>query len=448
MPLPPGEHTLDGVPFDDTMTVEGILTSSHYPPRVGIRLWDAPTGQQRTLTELEMGRATYGPTLYWSPDGSKLAIAGNSLTVLDISSGTSRTLDERWSPSMAVSWTADSRQVVVQSSGQELSGIAVDGSGQQVVATLPAGATRLSATWMSTDRVVAALSDGANEAIYIGKTLARVSPENVDISGCTFDRGLEQGVCVRQTNSSPPRLVVLRADGTIRDGYDPNHDIRSRAIQAPVAATWTNPKGQTATGYRIVPEGCGTNRRCPAIVITHGYDAVNKFLWQGHEWDYPSQVFAAKGYVVLLVNEPRAQGTLDPSDSVSTMESAVRDAVNRGEVDPNRAGIAGYSRGAQITQRALAVSTVFKTGSSGDGGDGGPDGPGDGVGDRIKAPLLAQSTEAVGVMLYPVVKRLRTRGIPAEMVLFPAETHIFHQPRHRQAAMQQNLDWFDRHLRQ
>jgi dipeptidyl aminopeptidase/acylaminoacyl peptidase len=167
---------------------------------------------------------------------------------------------------------------------------------------------------------------------------------------------------------------------------------------------------------------------------------------QGFEWDYPSQVFAAKGYVVLLVNEPRVPGVPDPADTVSTMESAVRDAVGRGEVDPNRVGIAGYSRGAQIVQRALAISTVFKAGSSGDGGDGGPGGPGDGVGDRVNAPLLVQSTETVGALLFPVVKRLQARGIPADLVLFPDETHTFHQPRHRDAAMRQNLDWFGKHL--
>jgi dipeptidyl aminopeptidase/acylaminoacyl peptidase len=446
VPLPPGEHTLDGVALDDKMTLEGILIGGYYPPRVGLRLWDSTTGQQRALTESEMGRATYGPGLSWSPDGSRLAVGGSSLTVLDVGSGAARTLEESWYPSRAMSWTADNSRVVVQSSGQELSGIAVDGSGRQVVGTLPEGVSRLSAIWMSPSRVVAAMSDGANEAVYAGKPgapLARVSPENIDVSGCAFDRGRENAVCVRQTNSSAQTLAVLRADGALRAGYDPNHDVRSRAIQSPVAATWSNPKGQTATGYRIVPDGCGDGRRCPAIVITHGYDAVNKFLRQGHEWDYPSQVFAAKGYVVLLVNEPHVPGGADPQDAVSTMESAVKDAVDRGEVDPNRAGIAGYSRGAQITQRALAISMVFKAGSSGDGGDGGP---GDGVGDRINAPLLAQSTEAVGVMLFPIIKRLRARGIPAEMVLFPDETHLFHQPRHREAAMRQNLDWFGKHL--
>ncbi len=449
VPLPPGEHTLDGVAFDDNMTSEGILTGGYHPPRVGLRLWDTTTGQQRALTELEMGRATYGPSLSWSPDGGLLAVGSSSLTALDIGSGVSRTLDARWSPSRAVSWTTDSRRVVVQSSGHELSGIAVDGSGKQVVATLPTGLSGLSAIWMSSSRVVAALSDGLDNFLFAGKpgaALARVSPENVDVSGCAFDLGRENAVCVRQTNASPPKLAVLRADGVLRDGYDPNFGVRGRAIQAPVAATWTNSKGQPSTGYRIVPKGCGGGRRCPAVVITHGYDAVNKFLWQGHEWDYPSQVFATEGYVVLLVNEPRVPGGADPQDAVATMESAVRDAVDRGEVDPNRVGIAGYSRGAQITQRALAISTVFKAGSSGDGGDGGPGGPGDGVGDRINAPLLAQCTEFVGVMLFPAIKRLRTRGVPVEMVLFPDETHIFHQPRHREAAMRQNLDWFGKHL--
>jgi dipeptidyl aminopeptidase/acylaminoacyl peptidase len=239
-------------------------------------------------------------------------------------------------------------------------------------------------------------------------------------------------------------VVTVRADGTLRDGYDPNQRLRDRRVFVPAPATWTNAKGQPANGYRIVPEGCGSGRRCPAVVITHGYDARNRFMWQDHEWDYPSQVLAASGYVVLLVNEPFVPRGADASDAVSTMESTVRDAVARGEVDPNRAGIAGYSRGAQITQRALAISTVFRAGSSGDGGDGGPDGIGTPV--PMRFPLLAQVTELAAAMLLPAIKDLRARNIPAEMVMFPEETHAFHQPRHREAAMRQNLDWFARHL--
>jgi acetyl esterase/lipase len=38
---------------------------------------------------------------------------------------------------------------------------------------------------------------------------------------------------------------------------------------------------------------------------------------------------------------------------------------------------------------------------------------------------------------------LRQAGNPSELVYYPNETHLFHQPRHQLTAMQENIDWFD-----
>lgn len=38
---------------------------------------------------------------------------------------------------------------------------------------------------------------------------------------------------------------------------------------------------------------------------------------------------------------------------------------------------------------------------------------------------------------------LKDAGVPTELYFYPSESHIFWQPRHRAAAMEQNLDWFD-----
>src|SRR3546814_11710473 len=38
---------------------------------------------------------------------------------------------------------------------------------------------------------------------------------------------------------------------------------------------------------------------------------------------------------------------------------------------------------------------------------------------------------------------LREANVPSELVYYPDETHLFHQPLHRLSAMQENIDWFD-----
>jgi dipeptidyl aminopeptidase/acylaminoacyl peptidase len=87
-----------------------------------------------------------------------------------------------------------------------------------------------------------------------------------------------RAAAVRQDASSP--LVVV--DGqSVRDGYNPNTWFKDVRFIAPVAAQWTDEHGHKAGGYQIIPPSCQA-RRCPAIVITHGYDAAaNRFMWDG-----------------------------------------------------------------------------------------------------------------------------------------------------------------------
>src|SRR3546814_3523184 len=70
------------------------------------------------------------------------------------------------------------------------------------------------------------------------------------------------------------------------------------------ARTWTNRHGYKVTGYFIYPRGFRPEMRYPAIVITHGFDADDRFAKAENQWNYPAQLFAERGYVVLLINDP------------------------------------------------------------------------------------------------------------------------------------------------
>jgi dipeptidyl aminopeptidase/acylaminoacyl peptidase len=192
----------------------------------------------------------------------------------------------------------------------------------------------------------------------------------------SFDSTGQKAAAVRQNYTTSPRLVVVD-DQVVRDLYDPNPDL---LLRQPVPAEWTDVHGHKGGGYQLVPPGCRVVR-CPAIVITHGGDArLNRFMWDGFEWQFPTQVSAARGYVVLAVAESRdapggpgkdwpetLRNMLEP---VAMMEAAVKSGVDGGYIDPDRVGIAGYSRGAEVTQLALAHSKVFKAASAGEGGNG------------------------------------------------------------------------------
>ena len=65
------------------------------------------------------------------------------------------------------------------------------------------------------------------------------------------------------------------------------------------AETWTNRNGYKAAGYILYPRDFRPDTRYPAIVITHGFDADERFAKAENQWNYPAQLLAARGYVDL-----------------------------------------------------------------------------------------------------------------------------------------------------
>jgi dipeptidyl aminopeptidase/acylaminoacyl peptidase len=266
---------------------------------------------------------------------------------------------------------------------------------------------------------------------------------------------------------------------------------------------WTNRFGLYATGFVLWPRHYVAGQRYPAIVITHGSDADERFASPDMQWNYPAQLFAERGYVVLLMNDPATaqdaridaaydqwisgQGSMTPQEiqdliwlnGVAAFETAVADLVDRGIVDATRVGIAGYSRGSQMTNVTMTQSRMFRAASSGDGGylepsayrfisrsydtvyGGDPFGPAIDNYRRLTPSLRA--SQASGPILIQMAgpwsgglefyQALRRSARPAELSFYPGETsasdetHIFHVPRNRLLAMRENLAWFDFWLR-
>ncbi|WP_207222672.1 prolyl oligopeptidase family serine peptidase [Herbihabitans rhizosphaerae] len=298
----------------------------------------------------------------------------------------------------------------------------------------------------------------------------------------------DRGVCVREESGVPPRLAVVdKPTASVRDGYDPNPWFRGVTFLSPVRQEWTNAYGKKATGYVITPPECGDGKRCPAVVITHGHGAGERFMSPWFEWDAASQVLAQRGYVVLLVNDstgvfPQPGKDWEETkrnlglDAVATMRAAVKAGVDSGLLDPARVGITGYSRGAEIAELAVAHTDTFSAATMGDGGGGtagywilGAVGPPKQILDgafggspvdpaaeqrwrefapdlnahKVKAPLLFQMAEGNSVANTELYSYVRARTTPAELVTFPGENHLLQQPANRAAAMNRNLQWFD-----
>lgn len=329
---------------------------------------------------------------------------------------------------------------------------------------------------------------------------AREIATDASLTKCDFDDSLAQGVCVAEGVSQPPRIVsVALKSGRIT----PVVPVSARHEEiAPLDArprSWINRNGHRLTGFTIMPRDYRPGTRYPAILITHGSDADDRFADASNQWNYPAQLFAERGYVVLLVNDPsphqadelraayqawgRGSGPPDPADvrrliwldGAQGFEDIVRQLADEGLVDPARVGIAGYSRGSQMVNVAVSQTDAFRAASSGDGGYLEPAGymaaaasynPVYGGAplsenfeayrsfapslnaDKICAPHLQQVAAASPTQIE-LFEALQNAGVPSQISFYPGanaasdETHIFYIPDNRLLAMRENIAWFD-----
>lgn len=320
------------------------------------------------------------------------------------------------------------------------------------------------------------------------------------LTKCSFDDQLTQAICVEEGVSMPPRLVrVDLTRGAIAPivAVSPRHD-EIAPLQAR-ARTWSSRNGYKASGYVLYPRDFRPGTRYPAIVITHGFDADERFARAENQWNYPAQLFAERGYVVLLINDPlpyqsadlraaykawsRGSGPPDPEtvrqliwiEGVHSLVDAVNELAAEGLVDPARVGIAGYSRGAQMVNVAVTRTKIFNAASSGDGGFLEPSGyagwpasydpvyGGSPMSEHFEqyrrfAPSLntakvctpvLQQVAAASPSQAELFDALRAAKVPTQLTYYPGtspasdETHIFHIPSNRMLAMRENMAWFD-----
>ncbi len=321
------------------------------------------------------------------------------------------------------------------------------------------------------------------------------------LTKCDFTPTLAIAACLAEGQTLPPSLVTVDvASGRVQTvaSVSPEHEKIAPLQVTP--RSWTNRYGHKVTGYVVWPRDYVKGQRYPAIVVNHGNDADQRFALQDNQWEYPVQMLAERGYVVLLINEASSrlnadlraaeeawglQGAALPPEQMrkqlwltgaASFEDAVFEMADEGIIDLERVGIAGYSRGSQLVNVAMTQSHVFRAASSGDGAylepvyepdmpdsyravfGGSPFDPKILPNYRALSPSL-RASEACGAILQQVAaphtgaidffKALRNAGVPAQISLFPGEgaasdeTHVFHIPSNRMAAMEENIAWFD-----
>jgi dipeptidyl aminopeptidase/acylaminoacyl peptidase len=218
------------------------------------------------------------------------------------------------------------------------------------------------------------------------------------------------------------------------------------------------------------------------LVITTYRSGDSRFLRGGSGDEYPIQVLAANGFAVLSFDTGAErsfkhgdfQGALlQWASPVASMEMAVRDLSAEGIVDPKKVSITGLSHGAEMVEYAISHSNFVRAAINSGGGardpsfyyiagkfwqslflDWGLGGWPEGNSranwqvlspllnaDHVNAPLLLNVADSEFLLGLPFVTSLQQLGKPVELFVYPDESHVKNQPKHRYEIYERNVDW-------
>ena len=243
-------------------------------------------------------------------------------------------------------------------------------------------------------------------------------------------------------------------------------------------------------GLVVKPKDFTQGKKYPLLVIVHGGPAgVFSYSFIPGRGAYPLHAFAQQGYVVFLPNPRGSTGYGENFRSANYQDLGGKDFIDimtgvdllieKGVADPDRMGLMGWSYGGFMSYWTVTHTDRFKAISAGAGLTnlisfyGTNDAEGAGIEiyfgtnpwenpqllldhsslqyiENAKTPLLIQhGGNDIRVPLaqaqefyFAAIKV----GLPVKMVVYPRQGHSIREPRLSLAAMEHNLEWFNKWL--
>jgi dipeptidyl aminopeptidase/acylaminoacyl peptidase len=327
------------------------------------------------------------------------------------------------------------------------------------------------------------LDVAANKITEINETDEVLSGVNLNRTGTMFG-------FIRQNPETAPEAYVSKIDK-----FAPVQISRANADapKIPIGKTevvkWKSKDGREIEGLLTYPVGYQTGTKVPLILNVHGGPAgVFQQTYIGGRGVYPIAAFSSRGYAVLRPN-PRGSsgyGTEFRRANIKDwgfgdyqdLMTGVDKVVEMGVADPNRLGVMGWSYGGFMTSWIVTQTKRFKAASAGApvtnlmSFNGTADIPSfipDYFGGQawenveiyqkhspmfnvkgVTTPTLIQHGDAdVRVPIsqgYEFYNALKAQNVPVRMIVLPRQPHGPNEPKMQLAAMQSNLDWFEKYL--
>lgn len=357
------------------------------------------------------------------------------------------------------------------------------------------------------DRMVSApafSADGASLTFLVADDRVQY-PARVAVSGGSVERLVHGQLVVTEQSSAGGRTAVtvssdssapeiFALEGSKLRKLTAHNDAVLAELQlgAVEDIRFFSRDGAEIHGMLVKPPAYERGRRYPTLLWIHGGPNMqddHSLPVDTYALQLERQLLAAHGYVVLAVNYRGSSGRGAEfsrsiagdwgNKEVADVLAGVDEAIRLGVADPDRLGIGGWSYGGLLTDWVIASDGRFKAAASGAGcanflsmygsdeyalqydNELGP--PWRNLerwlkvsypffhADRIRTPTLFLGGEkdfnvpvAGGEQLYQALRQL---GVPAELVVYPGQFHIFTRPSFIRDRQERWLAWFDKYLR-
>jgi dipeptidyl aminopeptidase/acylaminoacyl peptidase len=462
--------------------------------------------------QLTNGRVVNVGAFSWSPDGSQIAFSAtknpdliNSHTadiyLYDFNIQSTKPLVAQPGPDSNPQWSPDGKQILFSSA----MGNAKFFHSNSRLAVIPAtGGTPRSLTdafdeqpgfveWNADGVYFSGLQKTASHLFRVdpasGKVQRISGPDNLMAGSFSFT---ENGRQIAFTAPSPTSLsevfISTMTSFAPRKLTSITEQIANFNLASREVVSWQSKDGATIEGILIKPANFDPSKKYPLLCVIHGGPTgIDRPTLLDARY-YPSDIWAARGALVLKVNYRGSAGYGEKFRQLNIRNLGVGDAwdvisgvdslISKGWVDAKKVGCMGWSQGGYISAFLTTSNDRFAAISVGAGisnwatyyyntditpftiqylGDDPADDP------EIytktspmsyiknaKTPTLIQHGEFDKRVPIPNAYELRQgledRGIKVEMVVYKGYGHGITKPKSMRAVMMHNLGWFNHYI--
>jgi dipeptidyl aminopeptidase/acylaminoacyl peptidase len=448
----------------------------------------------------------------WSPDSTSIAFTGardpspgssgtQDIYVFDIANRSVRPLVMTPGPDSNPVWSPDGKQIAYQTANGKEFHFYLNSS----IAIVPADGGAPKVLTASFDEDPQLLAWGA-EGIYFAaaqKTWSHLfrldpasgaikkvsSPDDRSDSGFSFSSDYKHTAFISGWAGHYPDIFVSPVTAfapnkiTAMSDQLKNFHLASREV-----VQWKSADGTTIEGVLVKPADFQAGKKYPLLVVIHGGPTGVDRAVPTADRNYPIEMFAAKGALILRPNyrgsagygekfrslNVRNLGTGDYADVISGVDALIA----RGLVDRDRVGAMGWSQGGYISAFITCFSDRFKAVSVGAG-----------ISDwstyyvntditpftrqyllatpwddpeiyrktspisyvkNARTPTLIQHGELDKRVPIPNAYELRQaledRGVPVRMIVYKGFGHGIDKPKQQKSVMEENYKWFSHYI--